>query len=147
MPDFWPSCGYRLLRARADGRLAISEEFLRSYLLRPELAPLPESSTGELSLHQRMLDDPRREVSADEIAAIAYPDARENYRIWLRFRDRLGSGPDLESAYAGLFHGEGVDVPPPSFSSSPRFCCGIFWEWMPIRSRPARGRCCSGHRE
>jgi hypothetical protein len=112
MPDFWPSCGYRLLRARADGRLAISEEFLRSYLLRPELAPLPESSAGELSLHQRMLDDPRRRVSADEIDAVADPDARENYRIWLRFRDRLGSGPDLESAYAGLFHGEGVDVPP-----------------------------------
>jgi hypothetical protein len=112
MPDFWPSCGYRLLRARSDGRLAVSEEFLRSYLLRPELAPLPDSSAGELSLHQRMLDDPGRPVAAEEIAAIADPDARENYGIWLRFRDRLSSGPDLESAYVGLFHGDGVDVPP-----------------------------------
>jgi len=112
MPDFWPSCGYRLLRTRSDGRLAVSDEFLRSYLLRPELAPLPESSAGELALHQRLLDDPRREVAPEEIAAIADPDAGENYRIWLRFRDRLSAGPDLESAYAGMFRGEGVDVPP-----------------------------------
>ena len=112
MPDFWFSCGYRLLRARSDGRLAVGGDFLRSYLLRPELAPLPESSAGELALHQRLLDDPQREVAAEEIAAIADPDARENYRIWLRFRDRLGAGPDLESAYAGLFRGAGVDVPP-----------------------------------
>ena len=112
MPDFWPSCGYRLLRAKSDGRLAVGDDFLRSYLLRPELAPLPESSAGELVLHQRLFDDPMREVAADEIAAIADPDARENYRIWLRFRDRLTAGPDLESGYSGLFRGDGVDVPP-----------------------------------
>ena len=39
-------------------------------------------------------------------------DARENYRIWLAFRQRLASAPSLEAAYARLFQGEGVDVPP-----------------------------------
>ena len=77
-----------------------------------ELAPLAESSAAESALHERLLAEPRRAVSEAAIAAIADPDARDNYRIWLRFRDRLLAAPDLESAYAALFHGEGVDVPP-----------------------------------
>jgi Family of unknown function (DUF6352) len=112
MPDFWPSCGYRLLQAAPRGRLAPSEDFLRSHLLRTELAPLPESSAGELALHQRLLENPRRPVAPEELAAVTDPDTRENYRVWLRFRERLTAAPDLESAYTGLFRGEGVDVPP-----------------------------------
>jgi hypothetical protein len=112
MPDFWPSCGYRLLAVTPTARLLLSDEFLRDSLLRPELAPVAESSASESALHERLLAEPRRAVSDPEIVAIADPDARDNYRIWLRFRDRLLAAPDLESAYAGLFHGEGVDVPP-----------------------------------
>jgi hypothetical protein len=112
MPDFWPSCGYRLLRPTAAGRLAVTTEFLRSFLLRPELAPITPSDAAELSLHQRLLDDPRRSVAPEEIAAVADEDARENYRIWLTFRERLVGARDVESAYAALFRGEGVDVPP-----------------------------------
>ena len=40
------------------------------------------------------------------------PDARENYRIWLRFRQRLLDAPTIEATYVGLFAGEGVDVAP-----------------------------------
>jgi hypothetical protein len=112
MPDFWPSCGYRLLTATPTGRLLLSDEFLRDSLLRPELSPVAESCASESALHERLLAQPRRPVSEPEIAAIADPDARDNYRIWLRFRDRLLAAPDLESAYATLFRGEGVDVPP-----------------------------------
>ena len=112
MPDFWPSCGYRLLRVTPTGRLTATSEFLQSSLLRPELAPLAESSAAELELHQRLMEDPRRPVSPEEIAAIDDEDSRENYRIWLRFRERLIGAADLESAYAGLFRGAGVDVPP-----------------------------------
>ena len=50
MPDFWPSCGYRLLAAGADGRLTLTDDFLRSYLARPELAPVRESCAAELAL-------------------------------------------------------------------------------------------------
>ena len=93
MHDFWPSCNYRLLRADADGRLVASDGFLKSYLLRPELAPIPESCAAELELHERLLADPRRSVADREVDAIADADARENYRIWLRFRDRLLAAP------------------------------------------------------
>lgn len=112
MPDFWPSCGYRLLAVTDSGRLAISEAFLRSFLLRPELAPVAESCDRERALHGSLQADPRRAVSISEIESVQDADARENYRVWLRFRDRLLAAPDLESAYVALFQGEGVDVPP-----------------------------------
>jgi hypothetical protein len=112
VPDFWPSCGYRLLTAGADGRLTVTDDFLRSYLVRPELAPIRESCAAELALHDALLANPRKNVAADGLAAIADPDARENYGIWLRFRARLLAANSLEAAYVELFHGSGVDVPP-----------------------------------
>lgn len=110
--DFWPSCGYRHLTVGADGRLTVTDAFLRAYLLRPELAPVPESCEAELALHEALVASPRRAVAEREVAAIRDEDARENYRVWLRFRDRLAAAPSLESAYLRLFQGEGVDVPP-----------------------------------
>ncbi len=112
MPDFWPSCGYRLLDLDGDGRLKVTDAFLRSYLLRPELAPVAESCSDELALHERLLAAPARAVDEAEVARVADPDARENFRIWLRFRDRLLRSSTVEAAYAALFAGEGVDVPP-----------------------------------
>jgi len=112
MPDFWSSCGYHLLRVTPAGRLSVDDAFLASFLTRPELAPVPESCAAERSLHRSLSDDPRREVAPAEVEALSDPDARENYRVWLRFRDRLLAAPDLESAYAALFRGPGVDVPP-----------------------------------
>jgi hypothetical protein len=112
VPDFWRSSGYRLLGRRADGRLAITDDFLRTYLLRPELAPVAASGPRELALHDALLASPRRDVDAAAIDAVEDEDARENYRIWLRFRDRLTAADSLEAAYAGLFRGEGVNVPP-----------------------------------
>lgn len=112
MPDYWRSCGYRLLGTTSSGRLAVTDAFLRSFLARPELAPLPESSAAERVLHQSLQDDPRRALAGAEIDALADAEARDNYRIWLRFRARLLAAPDLESAYVALFQGGGVDVPP-----------------------------------
>lgn len=112
MPDFWITCGYRLLRQGSDGRLGITDDFLRSFLLRPELAPVPESCPAELALADALAANPRKAVDDAEITAIRDADARDNYGIWLRFRERLVGAPSLEAAYAGLFRGEGVDVPP-----------------------------------
>ena len=112
MPDFWPSCGYRLLAVDDDRRLRVRDDFLRGYLLRPELAPVRESGRAEIAVHETLLSDPRARVSENEVAAIEDPDTRDNLRIWLRFRDRLLRAPTLEAAYVGLFEGEGVDVPP-----------------------------------
>ena len=89
MPDFWPSCGYRLLTTGADGRLVVTDDFLRALLLRPELAPIPESCAAELALHEKLLAAPRAAVAASELAPIVDADVRENYGVWLRFRQRL----------------------------------------------------------
>ena len=112
MPDFWPSCGYRLLTVGADRRLTLTDDFLRSYLVRPELAPVRESCAAELALHDALLAHPRRAVAAKELDGLADPDARDNYAIFLRFRERLTAASSLEAAYMGLFQGDGVDVPP-----------------------------------
>ena len=53
--DYWTSCGYRHLKVGADGRLTVTDAFLRGYLLRPELAPLPESCDAEVALHDGLL--------------------------------------------------------------------------------------------
>ena len=111
MPDFWASCGYRLLTVGADGRLVVSDDFLRASLLRPELAPIPESCAAELALHEKLIAAPRTDVASAEVEAIVDEDARANYQIWLRFRDRLVAAPTLEAAYLALFR-DGVDVPP-----------------------------------
>ena len=111
MPDFWSSCGYRLLVVGGDGRLTLTDDFLRAHLLRPELAPIPESSAAEVALHDALISAPRRAIADADIEAIDDPDARDNYRIWLNLRARLLNASSIEAAYVGLFHGD-VDVPP-----------------------------------
>ena len=112
MPDFWRGCGFRLLAQEPQGTLRVTDDFLRSFLARPELAPVPESGPTELEIHDRLSSEPRAGIAAARIDAIEDEDARENYRVWLRFRDRLTGADSLEAAYVGLFRGEGVDVPP-----------------------------------
>lgn len=111
MPDFWQSCGYSLLRRTGDGRLIVTDDYLRLYYARPELAPVAESCGAERALHAALMQDPRRDVADSEIAAIADPDARENYRVMMRFRGRLLAAESLEAFYFDLFR-EDVAVPP-----------------------------------
>lgn len=111
MPDFWPASGYRLLDARPDG-LHVTDAFLKSLFLRPEVAPIAESCPREIALHESLMAEPRRAVASAELLSMRDPDAQANYRVLLRFRDRLLAAPTLEAAYVNLFRGEGVDVPP-----------------------------------
>ena len=111
MPDFWRHSGFHLLD-RGDAGLRVTDDFLRAYLLRPEIRPVPESCPPELALHGRLLDDPRAVVPADALDRIADADARENYRLWLDFRRRLTDADTIEAAYAGIFRGGAAGVPP-----------------------------------
>jgi hypothetical protein len=70
-----------------------------------------ESGKGERSLHALLMDDPRRAVSESELERVEDVDARDNYRVVLRFRDRLLAAGTVEGCYMGLFRGA-VDVPP-----------------------------------
>ena len=54
---------------------------------------------------------PRRAVSATELGEVVDADARDNYRILLRIRDRLIEAGCIEGAYMGLFKGA-IDLPP-----------------------------------
>src|SRR4051812_45615196 len=100
--DFWRHCGYHVLERDEGGRLVVTDDYLRLYFGRPELALVPESCAAERALHRKLEDSPRAEVSAREIAGIADADARENFSVMLRFREQLLASSTLESFYAGL---------------------------------------------
>ncbi|MDX1376445.1 MAG: DUF6352 family protein [Burkholderiales bacterium] len=112
MPEFWRSSGFHLLARNAAGQLAVTDDFLRAYLMRPEIHPVEESCAAERALHAALMAEPRRAVSAAGLEAIADVDARDNYRLMLRFRDRLIAAGTLEACYAELFRAGAIDVPP-----------------------------------
>ena len=89
----------------------MTEDFLRAYYLRPEIHPVAESCEAELRLHAALMEAPQRRVSAAELDAVQDEDARHNYRMLLRFRDRLLAAGTVEGCYMGLFKGA-IDVPP-----------------------------------
>jgi hypothetical protein len=112
MTNYWPNSAYSTLEISPDHQLLVTDDFLRTYMERPELALVPESCSIERSLHQRLTENPRAEVLESDIAGMADEDIQENYRVWLRYRSRLLASSSLESFYMSLFKGEGVDVPP-----------------------------------
>jgi hypothetical protein len=112
MKDFWLSCGHHLLDRAAGGGLVVTDEFLKAYLARPELAPPPEACVVEKTLHAALLAGPRRPVEAADIRAIADADARENWELMIGFRNLLMAHPTLEAAYLALMrHGAGRTPP------------------------------------
>jgi hypothetical protein len=111
MNDFWTNCGFKLLKRGGDGRLVVTDDYLRAYFMRPELAPVPQSCDAERALHDALMADPRRAVTDADIAVIADKDAQENYRVMLRFRQQLLAAPTLEAFYSDLFRRD-IAVPP-----------------------------------
>jgi hypothetical protein len=104
--DFWLSCGHHLLDRDDGGGLVVTDDFLKAYLARPELAPPPEACDAERALYAALFADPRRPVADTEIAAIADADARENWQVMLAFRDRLIGSRTIEAAYLDMMrHG------------------------------------------
>ena len=103
-----------MLEPDDDDCLKITDAFLRAYWERPEVAPVEESCSAELTLHRELVGNPRRTVIDQDFAAFADPDAVENYRVVLDFRDRLVAAGTIESAYLRLFR-EGVVTIPPIF--------------------------------
>jgi hypothetical protein len=100
--DFWLSCGHHLLDRDLGGQLLVTDEFLKAYLARPEIAPPPEACPAERSLHDRLLGDPRRPIAPSQIAAIADADARENWELMIAWRDHLVRHGTLEASYLDI---------------------------------------------
>jgi hypothetical protein len=114
MRDFWLACGHHLLDREEGGGLIVTDEFLKVYLARPELAPPLDACAVEKTLHAALLADPRLLVTKDDIAAIADADARENWGLMIAFRDRLVRHRTLEAAYVDLVR-NGTGTTPPLF--------------------------------
>ena len=112
MTDFWRSSGFHLLRRDANRHLAITDDYLRAYFLRPELRPVEESCDAEIALHAELVHDPKIRVHEHRIAALADPDARENYRVMLTFRDLLLRNGTVEACYLDVFRQGAVRIPP-----------------------------------
>ncbi len=114
MKDFWLSCGHHLLDRDRGGGLVVTDEFLKAYLARPELAPPADACVVERMLHAALLAAPRRQLEPDDIAAIADADARENWALLIRWRDFLLAQPTIEAAYLHLVR-RGMGGTPPLF--------------------------------
>jgi hypothetical protein len=73
--------------------------------------PVEESCDAERALHASLMDHPERAVAEKDLQAIKDEDARDNYRVVLRFRKRLLDAGTVEGCYMALFKGA-VDIPP-----------------------------------
>ena len=111
MRDFWRSSGWHLLERR-QGRLVVTDDLIRAYLKRPEMRPPEDAGPAERALHAALLDGPRQAVERARLAGVEDPDARENFAVFLSFRDRLVRHGSLEEAYLSLFREGRVAVPP-----------------------------------
>jgi hypothetical protein len=112
--DFWVACGHHLCDRDEDGRIHGTPDLWRAFCARPELVPPAEACDAERALHAALLADPLRAMDAAAIAALADPDARENWQVFLAFRDRVTAEPNLEAAWLKLY-AEGVAGIPPLF--------------------------------
>lgn len=110
--DFWASSGYRLLERR-DGCIVATPAWLAHFVDREELKPPTEAGPRERAMHTRLARDPMAVVAETTIADIEDADARDNWREFLRFRDRLHAFPTIEACYLDLFRRESVDLAPP----------------------------------
>src|SRR5262249_40094778 len=70
-----------------------------------------ESCKAERALHEALLADPRRMVTAVNLVAIKDRDARENYQVFVRFRDWLMQHKTVERAYLAMFRADQVPFP------------------------------------
>jgi hypothetical protein len=70
-----------------------------------------ESGEGERALHAALMDAPRKLVAEKELAAVEDEDARHNYRVMLKFRQKLLEAGTVEGCYMSLFKAP-IDIPP-----------------------------------
>ncbi len=110
--DFWKSAGMHLLTRDGEGWLTVTDDYLRAYFTRPEIHPVEESCPAEHQLFEKLMATPLARVLDAELEAILDTDAADNYRVILRFRDHLVKHKTIEAAYAALFQGDAISIPP-----------------------------------
>ena len=73
---------------------------------------MEESCEDEVRIHTALMENPRLAIPAEEMVSIKDSDARHNYEVVLRFRDRLVAAGTVEGFYQALFKSGAIDVPP-----------------------------------
>ncbi|MFM1928553.1 MAG: hypothetical protein RIR28_1136, partial [Pseudomonadota bacterium] len=112
MTVLWPSCGYERLQINDQNQLVVTDAFLSRLLQRPELSPVETSCETEYEIFNRLSETPRVAIPPESLAKIQNQDVADNYRVWLRFRDRLLAAPTLEANYKAFFQAGHIDFPP-----------------------------------
>jgi hypothetical protein len=110
MREFWVASGHQLTRLDASGHMMVTDELILAWLARPEILPPPEACFAERALHARLLRSPRDPVTPGQIAALADPDARENWGFLVTLRDTLMDAGTVERGYLRLVR-QGVRLP------------------------------------
>lgn len=110
--NFWQSSGFDQLGRNARGWLVPTDDYLRLFLARPELALVEASCPAEVALHEALQAAPSRQVTPAELAALLDADASDNYRMFLGFRDALLRAGTLEGYYLALFRSGTISIPP-----------------------------------
>ena len=98
---------------REEGGLRATPEWLAAFLQRDELRPPEDAGPREVAMHRRLSANPLAAVAPAALEAVEDADARDNWREFLRFRDRVVSQPTLEACYVDLFRRKEVDLAPP----------------------------------
>ena len=114
MAQFWRSSGWTLTETAEETRIRATDDWLRAYLLRAELAPIEESCPKERALHERLIAEPTAPVDDKELASLADSDVGENYKVYRNYRERLLASPTLEAAYLDMIE-HGIEGIPPLF--------------------------------
>lgn len=110
MREFWVASGHHLTRRTPAGRMAVTDELILAWLARPEVLPPDDACFAERALHARLMKAPRDPVTAGQIAAMADPDARENWGFLIALRDTLLEAGTIEAGYLRLVR-EGRKLP------------------------------------
>jgi hypothetical protein len=112
MQTFWTACGHQHLTRNERGWLVPSPDYWRLWLQRPEMALVPESCKAEKRLHAALTDSPHMQVTPADYKHFKDDDVRENYKLFLRFRDEVEAAGSLESAYMAWQQSGNIQLPP-----------------------------------
>ena len=110
--DFWLTSGWHLLDKDQTGCLVPTEDFMRAYFYRPEVAPIDESCEAEIALHKKLVKLPFIKVEKTDLEGIKDKDVVFNYEVILKFREFLSNYPTLEAAYLAIARGQPINFPP-----------------------------------
>lgn len=111
-PDFWPDAYYAHTEVSTSGWLRPLPSYWLRFLQQAELALVDESCPSEIRLHRQLLANPLMAVSAATLALLRDPDVRDNYRMFLRWRDAVLQAGTLEQFYLDMLRRKDFSHPP-----------------------------------